>query len=44
MLKKMKFIYPLEKYLNVIKQGYKDCKLNIKYLKTALRPVEHLQR
>ena len=30
------FRYPTERYLNVVKQGYKDCKLNQKYLKKAL--------
>ena len=30
------FRYPTERYLNVIKQGYKDCKLDQKYLKKAL--------
>ena len=28
----------------IVKQGYKDCKINIKSLKVALMPVEHLQR
>ena len=36
MVKKTKFSYPTEKYLNVIKQGYKDCKLDKKYLNKAL--------
>ena len=35
---------PTERYLNIVKQGYKDCKLNIKSLKVALMPVAHLQR
>ena len=30
------FRYPTERYLNVVKQGYKDCKLDQKYLKKAL--------
>ena len=38
MNKKTPFRYPTEKYLNVIKQGYKDCKLNKKFLTKALRP------
>ena len=38
MVKKTKFRYPTERYLNVIKQGYKDCKLDKKYLKKALMP------
>ena len=44
MVRKTKLVPPTERYLNIVKQGYKDCKLNIKSLKVALRPVEHLQR
>ena len=36
MINKTKFRYPSEKYLNAIKQGYKDCKLDRKYLIKAL--------
>ena len=36
MTKKTVFTYPTERYLNIIKQGYKDCKLNKEYLKIAL--------
>ena len=36
MTKKTKFKYPTQKYLNVIKRGYKDCKLEKKYLLKAL--------
>ena len=36
MVKKTKFRYPTERYLNVIKQGYKDCKLDKKCLIKAL--------
>ena len=36
MPKKTIFRYPTERYLNVVKQGYKDCKLDKKYLKKAL--------
>ena len=36
MVNKKPFRYPTERYLNVIKQGYKDCKLNKKYLNRAL--------
>ena len=32
MCKKTSFAFPTEKYLNVVKRGYKDCKLNNKYL------------
>ena len=44
MNKKTKFRYPTEKYLNIVKQGYKDCKINIKNLDAALLPSKHLQR
>ena len=36
MTKKTLFTYPTERYLNVIKCGYKDCNLDGKYLKKAL--------
>ena len=36
MVNKKSFRYPTERYLNVIKQGYKDCKLDKKYLNKAL--------
>jgi gamma-glutamylcyclotransferase (GGCT)/AIG2-like uncharacterized protein YtfP len=36
MTNKSKFTYPSERYLNIIKKGYKDCKLNKKYLIKAL--------
>ena len=38
MNKKTPFRYPTERYLNIVKQGYKDCKLNLKFLKKALLP------
>ncbi len=40
MVNKTEFRYPTERYLNVVKQGYKDCKLDTKYLKVALQPVK----
>ena len=40
MSKKTQFRYPTEKYLNVIKQGYNDCKLDSKFLQNALRPIK----
>ena len=40
MVNKTEFRYPTERYLNVVKRGYKDCKLDTKYLKLALRPVK----
>ena len=36
MVNKTEFRYPTERYLNVVKQGYKDCKLNFNYLTKAL--------
>ena len=36
MVKKTLFKFPTERYLNVIKRGYKDCKLDNKYLEKAL--------
>ena len=44
MAKKTKLAPPTARYLNIIKQGYKDCKLNMKSLNVALLPVKHLQR
>ena len=38
MVKKTSFTFPTERYLNVIKKGYKDCNLDEKYLKKALMP------
>jgi len=37
MVKKTKFLFPTEKYLNVIKKGYSDCKLDKKFLLQALK-------
>ena len=37
MLKKSIFKFPTERYLNTVKQGYKDCKLDKKYLTKALK-------
>ena len=36
MVNKTRFRFPTERYLNVIKNGYKDCNLDQKYLKKAL--------
>jgi len=44
MAKKTKLVPPTTKYLNIIKQGYKDCKLSMKSLNAALLLVKHLQR
>jgi len=37
MTKKTLFAYPTERYLNVVKRGYKDCLLDFKYLKKSLQ-------
>jgi len=37
MNKKTSFTYPTERYLKIVKKGYKDCKLEKKYLITALK-------
>ena len=44
MPKKTKLVPPTKRYINIIKQGYKDCNINIKSLNVALMPVKHLQR
>ena len=36
MVNKTEFRYPTERYLNVVKQGYKDCNLNMNILNKAL--------
>ena len=36
MTEKTLFTFPTERYLNIVKKGYKDCKLNNKLLKKAL--------
>ena len=42
MTKKTKLVQPTTHYLNVIKQGYKDCKLNIKSLNDSLSQLKHI--
>ena len=37
MVKKTLFMFPTERYLNIVKKGYKDCELDLKYLKKALK-------
>ena len=44
MTKKAKIVPPTNRYLDTIKQGYKDCKLNLKSLNAALLPLKHLRR
>jgi len=36
MVNKTSFRYPTDKYLNIVKKGYKDCKLDKNYLIKAL--------
>ena len=36
MVKKTPFKFPTERYLNIVKRGYKDCNLDLKILKKAL--------
>ena len=44
MPRKSKLVPPTKRYINIIKQGYKDCKINTKSLKTALMQTKHLVR
>ena len=44
MVRKTKLVSPTTRYLNIIKQGYKDCKLSIKSLNVALQSSKHLPR
>jgi len=37
MTKKTTFKFPTERYLNIVKMGYKNCNLENKYLKKALK-------
>ena len=37
MVNKTPFKFPTEKYLNVVKKGYRDCKLDRKFLIKALQ-------
>ena len=36
MCKKTPFRYPTSRYLNIVQEGYRDCKLDKKFLKKAL--------
>jgi len=44
MPKKTKLVPPTKRYIRIIKKGYKDCKISIKKLNSALLPLKHLQR
>jgi len=37
MTKKTSFTFPTDRYLNIVKRGYKDCDLDKSYLKNALK-------
>ena len=37
MVKKTIFMFPTERYFNIVKKGYKDCKLENKFLIRALK-------
>jgi|TARA_B110000114_G_scaffold155132_1_gene168309 gamma-glutamylcyclotransferase (GGCT)/AIG2-like uncharacterized protein YtfP len=37
MTRKTLFSFPTERYLSVVKRGYKDCNLDIKFLEQALK-------
>jgi hypothetical protein len=37
MVKKSQFKFPTERYLNIVKRGYSDCKLDNKFLTKALK-------
>ena len=37
MVKKTSFTFPTERYLNIVKRGYKDCDLDKSHLKQALK-------
>ena len=39
MVKKSPFKFPTERYLNVVKRGYKDCGLDKKFLNQGLKAI-----
>ena len=39
MVKKSVFTFPTERYLNIVKRGYKDCGLDKKYLIKGLQEI-----
>ena len=40
MTKKTKFTFPSDRYLNIIKKGYKDCDLDMKHLFKGLKSIK----
>ena len=41
MVRKTKFVPPTTRYLNIIKHGYKDCKISFKTLNNSLSQLKH---
>ena len=39
MTKKTPFMFPTTRYLNIVKQGYRDCNLDKNYLKKSLKLI-----
>ena len=44
MVKKSPFKFPTERYLDIVKRGYKDCELETNYLLKALNPSKQYER
>ena len=42
MVKKTSFRFPTERYLNIVKRGYKDCDLDKRYLKENTKILKEL--
>ncbi len=42
MVRKTKLVPPTTRYLNIIKQGYKDCEISFKSLNKALSQLKHI--
>ena len=42
MVRKTKFVEPTVRYLNIVKQGYKDCNISIKILNNVLSQLKHI--
>jgi gamma-glutamylcyclotransferase (GGCT)/AIG2-like uncharacterized protein YtfP len=42
MARKTKFVAPTVRYLNIVKQGYKDCNISIKILNNVLSQLKHI--
>ena len=40
MTKKTPFMFPTTRYLNIVKQGYRDCNLDKNYLKKSLKLIQ----